>query len=97
MKPIIVPAALALTACTYLPDKGGPQPKPPTAICDAGQVQYAVGKAYTDSLGNTLKKQSGAAVLRSIPPGGMVTMDLREDRLNINYDQRRIITKIGCG
>lgn len=33
---------------------------------------------------------------RVIPPGFAVTMDYREDRLNIETDSRGVITKIGC-
>ena len=65
--------------------------------CDTSAVQESAGKPFTDALAEELKKKVGAASLRIIPPGTMVTMDYRSDRLNISYDEKKIITKIDCG
>lgn len=80
-------------------DSGEAAPAKPASSgpCDAAIGQYAVGKKFSDALAATLKKETGAANVRVIPPGTMVTMDFRDDRLNVTYDDKDIITKVSCG
>jgi hypothetical protein len=65
--------------------------------CDAPSVQHAVGKIATAELARTLMKQSGASILRWIPPRTAVTMDYSASRLNIQYDDNYVIETISCG
>ena len=96
---------LALAACAApATDDTSSQAQPPGQVevdpikaCDTSGVQDAVGKPFTDALAAELKTKVGAATLRIIPPGTMVTMDYRGDRLNISYDEEKIITKVDCG
>jgi hypothetical protein len=48
-------------------------------------------------MGAMIKKFTHAAVLRWAPPGIMLTMDYRADRVTIYVDASRTITKITCG
>ena len=65
--------------------------------CDAERAQGLVGRAATAELGAEALRLSGAATLRWIPPGAMVTMDYREDRLNIELDGQNRVTRVRCG
>lgn len=49
-------------------------------------------KAVTDEA----RRRSGASSLRVIGPDTVVTADYREDRLNIDIDANRRITRLAC-
>lgn len=104
MKIIAPLGLLALAACTPATEEASSSAKAPDAVavdpikeCDATVGQYAVGRPFTDDLAAELKKKIGANSLRIIPPGMMVTMDYRGDRLNISYDEKKTITNVSCG
>ena len=42
-------------------------------------------------------QRAAACELRVVGPGDVVTMDYREDRLNLRVDYRRRITSVRCG
>jgi hypothetical protein len=86
---LIIPVTL-LAACETMPHS-----RP--GRCDASRVQSFVGALGTADVSKTIFKRSGAKALRWIPPGTMVTMDYRIDRLNIRIDARNFITAIDCG
>lgn len=102
---IIAPLSIfALAACAPATEEASSSAKTPDAAsvdpikeCDSSGAQYAVGKPFTDALAAELKNKVGAKSLRVIPPGTMVTMDYRSDRLNISYDEAKAITKVDCG
>lgn len=103
MRLIATLGMLALTACA------SPARETPAAIepaptgtsaqlnCAAESVQYAVGQTTSAVLGSKLVKESGSRNLRWMPPRSAATMDYRQDRLNIAYDDNMIITRINCG
>jgi hypothetical protein len=65
--------------------------------CTAEAAQYAVGQKTSVELASELMKKTGAKTLRWIPPRTPVTMDFRNDRLNIAYDDAMTVTQISCG
>jgi hypothetical protein len=65
--------------------------------CDASPAQSLVGSTASDAVGREALRLSGAAILRWIPEGGVVTMDYREDRLNLELDGRNRIVRVRCG
>ncbi|MFN3387663.1 MAG: I78 family peptidase inhibitor [Allosphingosinicella sp.] len=75
-----------------VPVKGGSAPP-----CDAAPAQHLVGRPATQELGAEALRLTGAASLRWIPKDGMVTMDYREDRLNIELDGENKVVKVRCG
>ena len=65
--------------------------------CEAARAAGLVGRKRSEALGAEAMRLSGARALRWIPEGAMVTMDYREDRLNIELDGAGTVTKIRCG
>jgi hypothetical protein len=79
-----------------------PQPTPihgvtPGHKCTAQGTDTFIGQTASDETGSAILKASNAAVLRWAPPGVMLTMDYREDRVTVWLDAAKKITKIRCG
>ena len=68
-----------------------------TTPCDTEAVQAMIGQAGTDALFDKARQDAGARTHRVIRPGDAVTMDFREDRLNIDLDAEGRITGFRCG
>ncbi|PSJ37289.1 I78 family peptidase inhibitor [Allosphingosinicella deserti] len=65
--------------------------------CKAEAAQTLVGRVASEALAAEAMRLTGAGTLRWIPHDGVVTMDLREDRLNIELDPANKVTGIRCG
>lgn len=87
---IMLPACLALAACQA--DTVTPTPDPIAASCGADALQGLVGGPLAAF---TPPPQAGA--VRVIGPDMAVTMDFRQDRLNVEHTQGQIILRIFCG
>lgn len=100
MKYIAPVGALALVACAT-PEAEAPAPQPtsppPSYTCAAEPVQYAIGQKTSAELGSKLVAESGSRTIRWLPPRSAATMDYRQDRLNVAYDDNMVITTINCG
>ncbi|MEP2101845.1 MAG: I78 family peptidase inhibitor [Parasphingorhabdus sp.] len=97
-----IPIALccaALVACSTngsepeIPERG----VTPGYMCKADDLNIYVGQRANTEIGASALKKSGAKNLRWIAPRSAVTMDYRQDRLNIEYDDTMVITRINCG
>lgn len=66
-------------------------------MCDAGPAQYHIGHDATEAMGAAILKDSGARSLRWGPPRSAWTMDYREDRVNVRYDDNMKIIDVTCG
>lgn len=95
---------LALAACSSSPsaDKAASaEPAAPASDapkhCDAAAAQWAVGKTADQALVDKAVSDSGSSNARVIKPGQAVTMDFREDRLNIEVDAGNAVTAVRCG
>ncbi len=66
-------------------------------VCDAAAVQNLVGQPYTEAVGKDAQARSKSKSMRLIRPGMAVTMDFRNDRLNIEVDDKSLITAVRCG
>lgn len=66
-------------------------------VCDAAAAQDLVGKPYSDAAGKDAQARTKSKSMRLIRPGMAVTMDFRNDRLNIEVDDKSVITAIRCG
>ena len=104
-KAALFAAPLLLVACATAPAQtpvDAPVQTPvhgvtPGHTCDTSKTSGFIGKPGTQAVGAAIKDVTNAAVLRWAPPGYMLTMDFREDRVTIWLDTERKITKISCG
>jgi hypothetical protein len=69
----------------------------PGHTCTTDGTAQFVGQTRSDSVEAAIKKASNAAVLRWAPPGVMLTMDYRADRVTVWLDASNKITQIKCG
>jgi hypothetical protein len=93
-------AMVAAAGCTTGSTQGPQEPvlSPPDATsCNAEPAQSFVGQRADQASGAAILKASGARTLRWGPPNSAWTMDFREDRVNVQYDERLIIERITCG
>ncbi len=65
--------------------------------CNTAGTDQFVGRLGNKKTGLAIKHVTHAAVLRWAPPGVMLTMDYREDRVTVHLDQNRTVTMIRCG
>ncbi len=88
---------MAMGCTTVPPSEGEEPPVMGGGSCNAQRVQDLVGRPATTELGTTARDRSGAARVRWIRPDDAVTMDFREDRLNIHLDARGRVVRFACG
>jgi len=90
---ILAAAALLTAGCATAPpaEAGGDR------RCDAARAQTLIGRSRSAKVGAEALRLSGATALRWIAPGTMVTMDYREDRVNLRVDPAGTVVKVDCG
>lgn len=89
--------ALAAGACTY---DERPQAETPPVVagkCVADGLAGLTGKTQSEATTKQALRLSGAKTIRWIAPGMAVTMDYREDRLNLETDEHGKIVRAHCG
>lgn len=96
--------ALLMTtaACAVVPpaseaEQAGQAPAAAGGICKADAARSLTGRQASGELGTEALRLSGATALRWIRPGDVVTMDYREDRVNIELDSNSRVQLIRCG
>jgi hypothetical protein len=65
--------------------------------CDVEAAEYVVGEPYSVELGEEAREAAGAARLRAIPPGMMVTLEFDPKRLQIELDEQNRVVRVSCG
>jgi hypothetical protein len=98
MRKMILFAPALLSACSTAP--AAPvvvHGETPGHTCVEGAADSFVGKARSDATGKAIQAATHAAVLRWAPPGVMLTMDYRADRVTVWVGPDNIITKLRCG
>jgi hypothetical protein len=88
-----VPVLLAACATTGTPVHG----VTPGHKCDATGTNQFIGQPGTSDTGAAVMHATHSAVLRWAPPGTMLTMDYREDRVTVHLAPDGKITDIKCG
>lgn len=92
MRLVAAAALLAAGCATAPPTEAGGGGK-----CDASKARKLIGRTKSAETGAEALRLSGAKTLRWIAPGMMVTMDYREDRLNLRVDPDGKVVAINCG
>lgn len=90
-------AGCATTGADVPPDQASASTPPEAMMCSEQPVQYHVGHDATQGMGAAILKESGARTLRWGPPNSAWTMDYRQDRVNVQYDEKMKITRVSCG
>ena len=91
--------ALALLAAGCAPTMASDMPEGATMAgkCDASGVQNYIGQRATAELGGIIKAETGSEIFQWVGPDTMVTMDYRENRVRVSYDEAQVIQSIRCG
>jgi hypothetical protein len=75
-----------------------PQPSAPTSrTCDATKAQFAIGSRASDVLLERSRVAAQAAVARFLRPNQTITMEFLASRLNLNLNERGIVSSTHCG
>lgn len=89
--PVVDPAPVPPPSASVSPPMAG------AMKCDDSKGQTAVGQTATQAVVDKIIADTGSRNARVIKPGQAVTMDYREDRVNINVDAKNVITSVKCG
>jgi hypothetical protein len=65
--------------------------------CEAKAAEFTLGKTASPELLEQARKRAGAQNARFLGPNDMVTLEYRSDRLNLNTDANKIVTRVNCG
>ncbi|QYK42319.1 MAG: hypothetical protein KF887_04115 [Paracoccaceae bacterium] len=84
---LVLTAVPLIAACTV-----EPPPTPAPDACGAAALQDLVGQPAS-----ALAAMTFAAPTRVLRPGMAVTMDYREDRLNIEINATERVARVFCG
>jgi hypothetical protein len=92
-------AVLSLSACASSPaaQDAASATTSGSGVCQADKVQWAVGQEANQANMGRVWRESGAGLIRPIGPNQAVTRDYREDRVNVELDDKNQITKVSCG
>jgi hypothetical protein len=93
--------AISLVGCSQIPS-GEPMPIPPpradvVTACGAEKVASFIGQKRNAVTVAEISRLSSAKAIRWISPGMAVTMDYRDDRLNVHLDDKGVIAMVNCG
>ena len=91
---------LSLAACaTVQPD---PLLVPPAddgtaaATCRSDALAAFTGQPRSEALGAQILAATGAKTIRWVPPGTVVTMDFRDDRVTVYLDAANRVERAAC-
>jgi hypothetical protein len=93
-------AAIFLAGCATVPAAEAedvPAQGSKTPLCDSTKARGLIGRTVDAAVRSEARRLTGAAAVRVIGPGDMVTMEYREDRLNIDVDSRNKAVGFRCG
>lgn len=88
----LVPLVLGLAACQMQAPANPPAAPPVEDACQASGLQTLVGQPAT-----VLDTMRFAQPTRIITPDMAVTMDFNAERLNIEIDESKRISRVACG
>lgn len=98
MRRIAPIAFIVLAGCITVEAPDAPPDEPAGGgACRAGAASTLVGQTANSETGARALSLTGARALRWGPPNSAWTMDYREDRVNVRYDEAMRITEITCG
>ena len=97
MRKLLLIAPVALVACATAPAEPVVRGDTPGHECKSVGTDHFLGQPGNSETGAAILRATRAAVLRWAPPGYMITMDFRADRVTVALGPDYKITKINCG
>ncbi|MFS0736322.1 I78 family peptidase inhibitor [Sphingomonas sp. 1P06PA] len=95
---LILPATLLLSACAPADDRPPVgETVPADGPCDATPGQKFLGAIGDPAAVESIRIATGSRAARRIEPGMAVTMDYRQDRVNVELDEAGKIKAVRCG
>ncbi|WP_462402336.1 I78 family peptidase inhibitor [Pseudomonas sp. Marseille-QA0332] len=97
---LLVAAVLAGCSTGGAPKAGDHAPVTTAANdgrCSASGAEFALGKPASAELLEQARQASGAQYARILKPHDMVTLEYRSERLNLNVDERGVVSRVNCG
>lgn len=73
-----------------------PAAEEPAMTCQADKGQWAIGQIADEALVAKVKADTTSERVRVIRPGMAVTMDYREDRVNLDVDADNRVLAVRC-
>ena len=106
-----IPVLLAIFSLAALAGCATPDPAPasapvaavaapapaPAPQCNADGAKFAIGQPATAPLEAAARVRAHASTSRLLKPGQAATMELDDDRLNLNVDSRNRVKAVHCG
>ncbi|MDH0300821.1 MULTISPECIES: I78 family peptidase inhibitor [unclassified Pseudomonas] len=93
--------ASVLTGCsTGGSSGGGSAPAAPAGNdgrCEASGADFTIGKPASPELLEQARKASGSQMARILKPHDVITLEYRSERLNLNVDDKGVVTRVNCG
>ncbi|WP_194790422.1 I78 family peptidase inhibitor [Pseudomonas sp. UFMG81] len=65
--------------------------------CEASGADFTIGKPGTPELLEQARKASGSQMARILKPHDVITLEYRSERLNLNVDEKGVVTRVNCG
>ncbi|MCP1500950.1 hypothetical protein J2Y86_005657 [Pseudomonas migulae] len=94
-------AASLLAGCSSTSTESATDPVTTTdtghSRCEAKAAEFTIGKKASPELLEQARVRAGAQNARILKPNDMVTLEYRSDRLNLNTDDKLVITRVNCG
>lgn len=95
-------AAAVLAGCSTGGSSGGSDnasaaPADNGGRCEAGGADFTIGKQATPALLEQARKASGSQLARILKPHDVITLEYRSERLNLNVDEKGVVTRVNCG
>lgn len=97
---LILAATVLAAGCSSTTEKpastttpSGPTPD----SCTSSAVEHFKGQSATPELLEQARQQAGASTARILTPNSVVTLEYNGQRLNLNVDDQRVITRVSCG
>lgn len=97
MRLIAATAMMLLAGCVTVDDPDATPREVGSGECKADAASALAGQGASSETGARALSLTGARTLRWGPPGAVWTMDYRQDRVNVRYDDAMRITEITCG
>ena len=102
MRRLVLLSPALLAACASAPPPAEPAEIPvrgetPGHTCNAAGTDKFIGQPGTSETGAAILHATNAAALLWAPPGYMMTMEFRADRVTVYLGPDQKITRINCG